>query len=193
MPLSETDTIPLPPVVPGVARALSPLVRRVAAEETPDGELGLNTYLIGIDEIVVVDPGPEESSHLDILSGCGGDRIRWIILTNPSEQYSAGALELKKRTGAAIIAPETYEHVDTPLTDGFKIDATEFRLYAIPATDDDDSNFVLILEQERTIFSGDNIANEVSGRLKELIKPFRIKSIAPGHGQYVEDARSLLR
>ena len=46
------------PIVPGVARALSPLVRRILAlNPSPIRSYGTNTYLIGIDEIVVIDPG----------------------------------------------------------------------------------------------------------------------------------------
>ena len=53
------EPIPLPPITPGVARALSPLVRRIANKCEGDSEdPGLNTYLIGIDEIVIIDPGP---------------------------------------------------------------------------------------------------------------------------------------
>ena len=42
------------PIVPGVARALSPLVRRILAlNPGPLTSFGTNTYLIGIDENLV--------------------------------------------------------------------------------------------------------------------------------------------
>ena len=50
------------PIVPGVASALSPLVRRIVANNP--GLMtgpGTNTYLVGIDEIVVIDPGPDDA------------------------------------------------------------------------------------------------------------------------------------
>ena len=73
------EPVPLPPITPGVARALSPLVRRIAAAGDGD-EPGLNTYLVGIDEIVIVDPGPMDDQHLEVLCGCGGDRIPRIAV-----------------------------------------------------------------------------------------------------------------
>src|SRR5690348_8028913 len=69
-------------LLPGVPRALSPLVRRIIAPNP--GMMtgpGTNTYLVGIDEVAVVDPGPEDEGHLDAILGCGGDRIRWVLCT----------------------------------------------------------------------------------------------------------------
>ena len=51
-------------LIPGVPRALSPLVRRILA---PNPNVmtgpGTNTYLVGIDEVAVIDPGPDDESH----------------------------------------------------------------------------------------------------------------------------------
>ena len=93
------------PIVYGVASALSPMVRRIVARNP--GIMtgpGTNTYLVGIDEIAVIDPGPGDAEHLDAIAGCGGDRIRWILLTHTHEDHSPGAVGLKKRTGAEILA-----------------------------------------------------------------------------------------
>ena len=55
-------------IVPGVARALSPMVRRILAMNPgPKTGLGTNTYLVGIDEIAVIDPGPIHKGHLDSI------------------------------------------------------------------------------------------------------------------------------
>src|SRR3954468_1745559 len=92
-------------LVTGVAKALSPLARRILA---PNPGVftgpGTNTYLVGIDEIVVIDPGPADESHLAAIVGCGGDRIRWIPLTHTHADHSPGAEGLKERTGAELLA-----------------------------------------------------------------------------------------
>lgn len=185
------ELVPLPPITPGVARALSPLVRRIASE-IEGGEPGLNTYLVGIDEIVIIDPGPLDAGHLDVLCGCGGDRIRWIVLTDPDEQYSAGAMNLKERTGAELVAPAGFDGADEVMGDGYKIDATEFRITAVAITDGSDGRYSFVLEQERTLLSGDHCEEGVPEQLPSKIKSFRIKSIAPGHGQYIDNANSVL-
>lgn len=185
------EPAPLPPITPGVARALSPLVRRIACEGL-NGEPGLNTYLVGIDEIVIIDPGPLDSGHLDVLCGCGGDRIRWIVLTDINERYSAGAMQLKERTGAELVAPAGFDGADEVMGDGYKIDATEFRITAIAIGDGSDGRYSFVLEQERTLLTGDHCHEGVPDDLPAKVKSYRIKSIAPGHGQYIENAKAVL-
>lgn len=192
MALSETDSIPVPPVTPGVARALSPLVRRITAPASDSStEHGVNSYLVGIDEIVIVDPGPMDPTHLDILLGCGGEHIKWIVLTSSDPEFSESALHIKKKTGAKLIALSDVDGVDEVLGDGVKIDATEFRLIAMKIGRSG-KKFAFVLEQERAMFTGDHITDTVPKELVKKIKPFRIRAIAPGHGQYIEDARPMM-
>jgi glyoxylase-like metal-dependent hydrolase (beta-lactamase superfamily II) len=188
--ITEEPTPP-PPITPGVARALSPLVRRIANKGDDGEEPGLNTYLIGIDEIVIVDPGPGDPEHLDVVCGCGGDRIRWIIMTDTRPEYAAGALKLKELTGAELVAPAGFEGADDTLGDGYKIDATEFRVLAM-AMDADAGQYMFVLEQERSLISGDLLDAGIPTDLPARVKSFRLKSIAPGHGQYIEDAKAFL-
>src|SRR5690606_18149140 len=50
----------MPDMTPGVPSALSPLVRRIVAPNPgPMTGPGTNTYLVGIDEVAVIDPGPD--------------------------------------------------------------------------------------------------------------------------------------
>ena len=66
---------------------------------------GTNTYLVGIDEIAVIDPGPDDCPTTSTpSSGCGGDRIRWIVCTHTHPDHSPGAAGLKARTGAEVMA-----------------------------------------------------------------------------------------
>ena len=106
------------PIVPGVASALSPLVRRIVANNP--GRMtgpGTNTYLVGIDEIVVIDPGPDDAGHLDAIAGCGGDRIRWIVCTHTHIDHFPGVAGLKERTGAEVLAFDARDglEIDRPL------------------------------------------------------------------------------
>jgi len=55
---------------------------------------GTNTYLVGIDEVAVIDPGPDDASHIDTVAACGGDRIRWILTTHTHLDHSPGAAAL---------------------------------------------------------------------------------------------------
>jgi glyoxylase-like metal-dependent hydrolase (beta-lactamase superfamily II) len=196
------------PIVYGVASALSPMVRRIVADNP--GMMtgpGTNTYLVGIDEIAVIDPGPDDAAHLDAIAGCGGDRIRWILLTHTHEDHSPGAAGLKKRTGAEILAFDPGEgrgkaRLDSTLGDGAVIEATEFHLTALHTPGHASNHLCYLLNEERTLFTGDHIMQgstvvisppdgdmatylDSLERLKS-IRP-RLKAIAPGHGHVIDD------
>jgi len=196
------------PLVPGVPSALSPLVRRIVA---PNPSVmtgpGTNTYLVGIDEVAVIDPGPADDEHLDAIAGCGGDRIRWILCTHTHEDHWPGAAGLKERTGAEVLAYDSRDGlvVDRELRDGDTIEATEFVLRALHTPGHASNHLCYLLEQERMLFSGDHIMEGSTvvihppdgdmaaylaslDRLAEL-RP-RLRSIAPGHGHLIEDPQA---
>jgi len=199
-----TDAPEPAPLVHGVASALSPLVRRIVADNP--GRMtgpGTNTYLVGIDEIAVIDPGPDHPSHLDAIAGCGGDRIRWIVCTHTHVDHFPGASGLKERTGAEVLAFDGRDGlaVDRTLADGDAIEATEFVLRALHTPGHASNHLCFLLEQERMLFSGDHIMNGSTvvirppdghmatylGQLERLqgLRP-RLRSIAPGHGHLIE-------
>jgi len=191
------------PIVPEVASALSPLVRRITAANP--GMMtgpGTNTYLVGIDEIVVIDPGPDDATHLDAIAGCGGDRIRWIVCTHTHPDHSPGVAGLKARTGAEVLAYDGRDglEVDARLGDGDSIEATEFRLRAVHTPGHASNHLCYLLEQERMLFSGDHVMQgstvvisppdgDMAAYLDSLakVRRLRLKAIAPGHGYLITD------
>lgn len=189
-----------PPIVPGVARALSPLVRRIAAKV--DGEAGANTYLVGIDEIVVVDPGPSDGEHLDAIAGCGGDRIRWIVTTGAND--ASGANTLSKMTGAAVLnvdgVGQGLKHSQS-LEVGEAILGTEFKLSVLEAPGLAVPRVCFFLEEERVVFSGDyldilspqpiEVSNDFYQAVAELRRK-RLRGIAPLRGQMIETPKVYL-
>jgi glyoxylase-like metal-dependent hydrolase (beta-lactamase superfamily II) len=201
---AEVDPDQPKPIVHGVASALSPLVRRIVANNP--GHMtgpGTNTYLVGIDEIVVIDPGPDDAGHLDAIAGCGGDRIRWIVCTHTHVDHFPGVAGLKKRTGAEVLAFDARDglSIDRSLGDGDRIEATEFVLRAIHTPGHASNHLCFLLEQERMLFSGDHIMEgstvvirppdgDMAAYLQQLerlkaLRP-RLKSIAPGHGHLID-------
>jgi glyoxylase-like metal-dependent hydrolase (beta-lactamase superfamily II) len=197
-----------PPLVPGVARALSPLVRRIVA---PNPGLmtgpGTNTYLVGIDEIAVIDPGIDDAGHLDAIAGCGGDRIRWILCTHTHPDHAPGAAGLKERTGAEIMAYASKDglKVDKKIKDGFRIEATEFRLRAVHTPGHASNHLCFFLEEERLLFSGDHVMQgstvvikppdgDMATYLESLqkVRKMRLRSIAPGHGHVIDNPNDVI-
>jgi anthranilate/para-aminobenzoate synthase component II len=41
---------------------------------------GTNTYIVGETDLVVVDPGPAEPSHIEAYLNCVGDSLKFIAL-----------------------------------------------------------------------------------------------------------------
>jgi glyoxylase-like metal-dependent hydrolase (beta-lactamase superfamily II) len=195
------------PLTPGVAAALSPLVRRVLAPNP--GVMtgpGTNTYLVGIDEVAVIDPGPADDGHLDAVAACGGDRIRWILVTHTHPDHSPGVEGLRERVPDAVVLGFDSRdglEVDESIDDGHIVDATEFRLRAVHTPGHASNHLCYLLEQERLLFSGDHIMNgstvvisppdgDMAAYLASLeqLKTLRLRAIAPGHGQLIEDPKA---
>jgi len=194
-------------IVPGVARALSPMARRILAMNPgPRTGLGTNTYMVGIDEIAVIDPGPMDQNHLDSIIGCGGDLIRWILVTCADDDHAGAVPALAEQTGAKVMAMCDID-CDVKLEDGQQVVGTEFRLTTkhLPGPSADNVGFVL--EEERMLMSGRLIIDGPSVGLNEppdgdmaaymqsleSLKKLRLKRIAPAHGYVIEEPKPFIQ
>jgi glyoxylase-like metal-dependent hydrolase (beta-lactamase superfamily II) len=193
-------------MTPGVATALSPMVRRILA---PNPSVftgpGTNTYLVGVDEIAVIDPGPADDGHLDAIAACGRDRIRWILVTHTHSDHSPGAAGLKERTGAEVLGWDERDDFvpDTEIGDGWQLEATEFRLSAVHTPGHASNHLCYLLPSEKLLFSGDHIMSgstvviappdgDMAAYLKALQRLHEIpmRGIAPGHGGFIDDPKA---
>ena len=197
-------------LVAGVACALTPLVRRIVA---PNPGLmtgpGTNTYLVGVDEVAVIDPGPDEAVHLDAVAACAGGRVRWILVTHTHPDHAPGAAGLAARTGAEVVAFDSRDglEVDRSMADGDTIDATEFSLLAVHTPGHASNHLCFLLEQERVLFSGDHVMqgstvviSPPDGDMAQYLDSLervrswrpRLRAIAPGHGLRITDPEAKL-
>jgi glyoxylase-like metal-dependent hydrolase (beta-lactamase superfamily II) len=133
---------------------------------------GTQSYLIGTDEVAVIDPGPDLPEHLDALEqAIGGRRVAAIMCTHTHRDHSPAARPLADRVGAPIIgcAPLALETVgpradasfdgdyapDRVLEDGEDLDVDGEPAVAV-ATPGHTSNH-LCFAWRGALFSGDHV------------------------------------
>lgn len=192
---------------PGEVVQLTPSVRRVLA---PNANLytgpGTNTYLVGTEEIAVIDPGPDDSEeHLDTVAAAGNGRIRWILVTHTHIDHSPGAAGLKERTGAAVLGYDERDGFvpDEMLGDGDAVEGTGFRLVALHTPGHASNHLCYHLDGERLLFSGDHIMSgstvviappdgDMRAYLDALrrLKQVELLGVAPGHGEFIDDGHA---
>lgn len=66
---------------------------------------GTNTYLLGDSDIAVIDPGPDDSAHLDAILAAlePGQKISHVIVTHAHIDHSPLARRLADRCGAPVL------------------------------------------------------------------------------------------
>lgn len=88
----------------GAAVRLAEGLRRITAPNAgPFTFTGTNSFLVGEGEIAVVDPGPDDGSHLEaLLSAIGDAPVKALILTHTHKDHTALVRKLAAATGAPL-------------------------------------------------------------------------------------------
>jgi glyoxylase-like metal-dependent hydrolase (beta-lactamase superfamily II) len=86
----------------GVPLELAPgVVRLVANNPGPMTFKGTNSYLVGTGDLALIDPGPEDATHLEaLLAAIGRRRVSHILITHTHRDHIDGLAALIAATGA---------------------------------------------------------------------------------------------
>lgn len=200
---------------PGKPISLTSLVTRVVAPNS--GMMtgpGTNTYLIGNEEIAVVDPGPTTPEHIDaIIAAANGKKISRIFVTHTHSDHSPGAQPLAEATGAEIIgwsAPQGFAQ-DKSFSPGYSpkhgelFVSEEFTVEIIHTPGHASNHLCFLLREEQLLFTGDHIMEgstvvimppdgDMADYLDSLtmLKSYPIAQFAPGHGNLVDEPFALV-
>jgi glyoxylase-like metal-dependent hydrolase (beta-lactamase superfamily II) len=194
------------PLAPGINRILAPNPSIMTGP-------GTNTYLVGDEEVAVIDPGPAIPAHADHIVAAAPGAIRWILVTHTHPDHSPGARMLAERTGAELLGMPVpdgphQDHTfrpDRELADGDVLDTPEFSLRAVH-TPGHASNHVCYLHGGiRWLFTGDHIVdgstvviNPPDGNMQHYLVSLRkvraldCAALAPGHGEIVTDPERVI-
>ena len=174
---------PIPFVPPievtyGEATRLSPLVRRVVAENPSKYTyMGTGTYIVGHGDVAVIDPGPVLDAHRDALAAAlAGERVRAILVTHCHADHSPLSAWLRDETGASTYAfgphgeveqlddemkPEEAIDVafvpDVVVPDGAVVEGPGWTFEAVHTPGHTSNHTCFALREERTLFTGDHV------------------------------------
>jgi glyoxylase-like metal-dependent hydrolase (beta-lactamase superfamily II) len=160
----------------GAPQEVSPLIRRVVAHNpSPFTYLGTGVYIIGRGEVAVIDPGPDQPGHLDVLlSAIGGEKVTHILVTHGHMDHSPMAGPLSRATGAPIFAAggvmQAADHgveveagdddafaPDNIVEDGQFFAGPGWTLEAVFTPGHTSNHMCYALREENALFSGDHI------------------------------------
>ncbi|HLK46472.1 MAG TPA: MBL fold metallo-hydrolase [Acidimicrobiales bacterium] len=133
-PTALPDHATGPSCVPGAPAVLHPNVRRLTA---PNPSMmtgpGTNTYLVGDDDaVVVIDPGPPMTAHLEAVVNAIGDRaVAGVCVTHHHRDHAPAARLLADQVGAPVVGHgHALLQVDTPVREGATLTAGSVTLTA---------------------------------------------------------------
>ena len=174
---------------------------------------GTNTYLLGETDVAVVDPGPDDAQHMQAILAAAGPRIRWIIVTHTHKDHSPLAAKLARHSGASLIGlppphdgrqDESFAPGHLP-ADGERLLLGDCELIAIHTPGHASNCVCYLLPHERLLLTGDHVLEGVSpvilppdgnmsAYLRSIEKLFSndFERIAPGHGDIIENGKSVL-
>ena len=208
----------------GTLMRLSPLVGRVLAPNpSPFTYTGTQTYVVGGEDVAVLDPGPDDPAHLEaLLAAIGGRPVRAILCTHTHRDHSPAAAPLSARTGAPIIgcAPLTLEddgpradasfdasyRPDRVLQDGEQVTGIGWTLEAVATPGHTSNHLCFALLQEEALFTGDHIMGwstsvvsppdgDMTAYMASMQRLLDRDDVLyyPAHGEPVESPRRLVR
>ena len=198
----------MPDLIHGVPVRLSDRVQRLTAPNPgPMTGAGTNTYLLGEQAIAVIDPGPLEQSHIDVMLEQFGDRIRWILATHTHPDHSPAVAPLAEATGAQVIGmladdlqfqDQTFKP-DWHMQHGEQLRSEEFCLTAIHTPGHVSNHLCFLLDDEGMLFAGDHVMNGSTvvivppgGDMKDYIESLQkltqypVACLAPAHGDLMD-------
>lgn len=163
----------------GVPSELAPGVRRLVANNPgPFTFKGTNTYLVGTEELALIDPGPDDDVHIAaIMRAAGGRPITHILITHTHRDHTDGLPKMLAATGAITcgygrsvpkpgdvrVSPSGSEFVDQDfrpdivMRSGDAVSGPGWKLEAVFTPGHAPDHLCFALADRQVLFSGDHV------------------------------------
>ncbi|MGB8402996.1 MAG: MBL fold metallo-hydrolase [Mycobacterium sp.] len=167
---------------------------------------GTNTWVLrgpGSDEMVIVDPGPDDDAHLERIAALGN--IPLVLISHKHEDHTGGIDKLVALTGAVVrsVGSGFLRGLGGPLIDGEVIDAAglQIKVMATPGHTADSLSFLVdggrgersdgkgaVLTADTVLGRGTTVIDSEDGSLRDYLESLRRLqglgpcTVLPGHG-----------
>jgi len=196
-------------IIHGKTVKLSPLIHRVTAPNSgPMTGLGTNSYIVGTEELALIDPGPAIASHIDAIVEHAAGRLKWILVTHTHRDHSPAARPIAEATGASLIGnviandgfqDETFTGATSVKQDDC-INSKDFTIRALLTPGHVSNHVCYLVEEDKILITGDHMMQgstvviiPPAGNMSHYIESLRclleypLDFIAPGHGTLIAD------
>ena len=165
---------------------------------------GTNTWVVGAEPSIVIDPGPPDPGHVDQIRRDAGS-VSSVLVTHDHEDHGEGAVAFAELVGAPVYA----WRLDgaTRLTDGARfIAGGGVELVAVHGAGHSPDHVAFFEPAEHALFTGDTVVGRGTssidppeGDLARYLQTLRRmlelhpRTIYPGHGPVRTDAERVFR
>jgi glyoxylase-like metal-dependent hydrolase (beta-lactamase superfamily II) len=195
-------------LVSGQLDEIEPGVRRLVARNP--GFLtgpGTNSYLIGRERCLVVDPGPADAVHVERIVAETGGRIEAVLVTHTHVDHSPAAREVAERCKAPLLGrpPPQDDHQDVDfvpdrvLADGDVVAVEGMQVRALHTPGHASNHLCYLIESSGLLLTGDHLMQGSTvviappdGNMRQYLDSLArlqrepVSRIAPGHGWVIE-------
>ena len=170
---------------------------------------GTNSYLIGKNDITLVDPGPIIKEHIDALIQHGKGKIKRILVTHTHRDHSPAAKVLGEMLDVPLMGrllmeddglqDKTFKPNRT-LNHGDLIETDEYTIETIHTPGHASNHLCYLIREEKVMLTGDHIMNgstvviaHPDGSMRdylnslELLRNYAFNLIEPGHGDFLDN------
>lgn len=166
---------------------------------------GTNTWVLKgprSDELVIVDPGPDDDAHIARIAELG--RIALVLISHRHVDHTGGIDKLVERSGATVrsVGSGFLRGLGGPLTDGEVIDAAGLRItvMATPGHTADSLSFLVddaVLTADTVLGRGTTVIDSEDGNLADYLESLQRlrglgrRAVLPGHGPDLADLEAV--
>jgi glyoxylase-like metal-dependent hydrolase (beta-lactamase superfamily II) len=167
-------------LAPNQVQEVAPGVRAIAADNPgPFTFKGTISYIVGRDQVAIIDPGPDDAAHVAaLLEAVRGETVTHVFVTHTHRDHSPAAAKIKAATGATVLAQGSHRlarplqtaevrrldasadldfRPDIALADGETISGRGWTLEAVTTPGHTANHMAFVFKEANLLFAGDHV------------------------------------